>query len=268
MLGGSRSWPQVLGAAALVVLAACGVAVVAAPPHSHETGNASTSLVSRSNWVLATTLPGSGDVPAEWGYSVIGRLQRSSPPNADAASAPPSLGAGASYAPPGCASIPKILDHSGATLAAYVHLDQYVQVFGQDVPANAAATGQYVEHGPNARFAIWVVPDGPGRIANYSDWLGQCGSYHVTNYFHDGQLKDERDVTTEVDTRSAAGADAAVTVTRTFTTAGNRDLSSVYHVAYYAVRGVLLECTMYMEDADLALVRRLATHTLEELRAL
>lgn len=52
------------------------------------------------------------------------------------------------------------------------------------------------EHGPNSRFAIWVAPDGPARIANYLDWLGPCGAYRVTNYDRDGEVKDERTVTT------------------------------------------------------------------------
>lgn len=61
---------------------------------------------------------------------------------------------------------------------------------------------------------------------------------------------------------------AAVAVTRTFTTADGRDPSSTYHVAYYAVRGVLLECTSYLQGADLDLVRQLATRTVQKLRAL
>lgn len=53
-----------------------------------------------------------------------------------------------------------------------------------------------------------------------------------------------------------------------FTTADGRDPSSTYHVAYYAVRGVLLECTSYLQGADLDLVRQLATRTVQKLRAL
>lgn len=100
------------------------------------------------------------------------------------------------------------------------------------------------------------------------DWLNRCGSYQVTNHFLDGTVKNERTVTTEVEALSAGGADAAVAVTRTFTTADGRDPSSTYHVAYYAVRGVLLECTSYLQGADLDLVRQLATRTVQKLRAL
>lgn len=267
--GDGWPWPQVVGAVALVVLGACGVAVLVTPLRSNDTRGTSASLLSRPNWVLATALPTTGDIPDDWGYSVIGRLQRANPASADPSNVQPIPGPAATYAPPACASIPKVLDHSGGALTAFVRLDQYVQVFGQDAtPADAAATGEDTEHGPNARFAIWAVPDGPDRIANYLDWLNQCGSYHVTNYFLDGRVKDERNVTTEVEARSAAGADAAVAVTRTFSTEESQDLSSIYHVAYYAVRGVLVECTIFMEGADLALVKRLANHTLEELRAL
>lgn len=62
-------------------------------------------------------------------------------------------------------------------MAAYVQIDRDVQVFGQDAPLDAAATGESDERGPNARFALWAVADGPARIANYLDWLNRCGSY-------------------------------------------------------------------------------------------
>ena len=96
---------------------------------------------------------------------------------------------------------------------------------------------------PNARFIIWPRPDGPALIVNYLDWLGRCGS-------------------TRVDARSADGADAAVAVTRSSASAGT------YHVMYYAVRGVLLECATNLEGADVDLVKRLGAQTLQRLRAL
>lgn len=260
-----QRWPRVVGAIALVVLGTCGVTVLATDPNSKTTA---TSLASQTDWTLATTLPASADVPPDWGYSLSGRLQRAAAPT-DALTPPPNPSPTAVYAPDSCGSIPKVLDHSGAALAAFVQVDRYAQLFVQDAPPpDAAATGEGREHGPNARFAIWAVPDGPARITNYLDWLSRCGSYRVTNYFLDGRVKNQRDITTAVEARSAAGADAAVTVTRRFTTIGSRDPSSTYHVAYYAVRGVLLECTMYMEGADLEQVKRLATQTINKLRAL
>ena len=264
----SQPWPRVVGAIALAVLGACGATLLMTAPRSNH---ASASLASRTDWVLATALPNSADFPADWGYSLTGRLQRAIP-STTVASSPqpnPAPAAAAIYAPAACGSIPKVLDHSGGALAAYVQVDRYAQLFVQDAPpADAAATGEAREHGPNARFAIWVVPDAPARIANYLNWLGQCGSYHITNHFIDGQVKDQRNVTTAVETRSAAGADAAVTVTRTFTTVGSRDPSSTYHVAYYAVHGVLLECTIYMEGAELDQVKQIASHTLQKLGTL
>ncbi|KCG05350.1 hypothetical protein, partial [Mycobacterium tuberculosis] len=216
----------------------------------------------------ATALPASQDVPADWGYSLTGRLRRAVSPSTVPPAALPNTSRAAVYSPAGCGNIPKILDHSSADLAAYVQIDRDVQVFGQDAPLDAAATGESDERGPNARFALWAVADGPARIANYLDWLNRCGSYQVTNHFLDGTVKNERTVTTEVEALSAGGADAAVAVTRTFTTADGRDPSSTYHVAYYAVRGVLLECTSYLQGADLDLVRQLATRTVQKLRAL
>ncbi len=258
-----------MGAAALAVLGTCGAAVVLTTPRSIQGRAPSASLVSRSNWAIASALPASGDFPADWGYSLTGRLRRAPSPSSVAPAALPSAGPAAVYSPAACRSIPKVLDHSDADLAGYVQVDRYIQVFVQDAPpADAAATGENREHGPNARFAIWAVADGPARIVNYLNWLDRCGSYRVTNHFLDGAVKNERTVTTEVKARGAGGADAAVAVTRTFTSAGSIEPSSTYHVAYYAVRGVLLECTIYLEGADLDLVRRLATQTVRKLRAL
>jgi hypothetical protein len=132
------------------------------------------------------------------------------------------------YTPAACGNIPKILDHSSGGLAAYLQVDRYTQLFVQD--ADPA--------------------DGPA------------------NHDNGGQVKNERTVETKVDARSASGADAAAAVTRTFTAIGSRDPSSTYHVVYYAVHGVLLECTIYMEGDDVDLVQRSAAQTLEKLRAL
>jgi hypothetical protein len=165
--------------------------------------------------------------------------------------------------------VPKLQDHSGAALAAYLQVDRYTQLFVQEAdPPDGPATGETHEHGPNSRLAIWTVPDGPARIANYLDWLSRCGSYHVTNYDNGGRVKNERTVNTEIQTRSASGADAAAAVTRTFTTLKSRDPASTYHVVYYAVRGVLVECTIYMEGSDVDVVKRAAAQTLDRLRAL
>ncbi|WP_224770431.1 hypothetical protein [Mycobacterium simulans] len=264
-----QPWPRVVGAIALAVLGTCGLTLPLTAPHPSRAHGSTASLASRTDWTLATALPASADFPADWGYSLTGRLQRAAPSPIDALAAQSSPDPAAVYTPEICGSIPKVLDHSGGALAAYVQVDRYAQLFVQDAPQpDAAATGESREHGPNARFAIWVVPDGTARIANYLRWLDQCGAYKVANYFLDGQLKDQRNVTTRVEARSADGADAAVTVTRTFTTIGSRDPSSTYHVAYYAVRGVLLECTIYMEGAELDQVKQIASHTLTKLRGL
>ncbi|WP_204815104.1 hypothetical protein [Mycobacterium riyadhense] len=264
-----QPWPRVVSAIALAVLGTCGLALLVTAPHPSRAASSTASLASRTDWALATALPASADFPADWGYSLTGRLQRAAPSPAEALAAQPSPAPAAVYAPETCGSIPKVLDHSGGALAAYVQVDRYAQVFVQDAPPpDAAATGEGREHGPNARFAIWVVPDGPTRIASYLKWLDQCGAYRVTNYFLDGQVKDQRNVTSQVEARSADGADAAVTVTRTFTTIGSHDPSSTYHVSYHAVRGVLLECTIYMEGTELDQVKQIAFHTLTKLRGL
>lgn len=261
----SRSWPRVVGVVALTVLGVCGATLLVTPPRGNTASN---SLAAKTDWALATALPASADFPADWGYSLTGRLQRLTPAAA-APSSPQPNPAAANYEPTACGNIPAVLDHSGAALAAYVQVDRYAQLFVQDAPpADAAATGEGREHGPNARFAIWVVPDGPARVANYLNWVAECGTYHVTNHFLDGEVKNHRNVSTSVEARSADGADAAAAVTRTFTTVNSRDPASTYHVAYYAVRGVLLECTIYMEDTDLDQVKQIASRTVQRLRAL
>ncbi|KZS59800.1 hypothetical protein [Mycobacterium ostraviense] len=262
----SQPWPRVVGGAALAVLGACGAALLVTAPRSDT---APANLASRTDWDLATALPAGTDFPSDWGYSLTGRLRRAATADPGALTTAPHQDPAAAYEPGSCGDIPEILDHAGGALAAYVQVDRYAQLFVQDAAAaDFAATGEGREHGPNARFAIWVVSDAAARIANYLDWLGRCGSYRVTNYFFDGRVKNHRTVTTQVGVRSAAGADAAVTVTRTFTTIGSRDPSSTYHVTYYAVRGVLLECTIYMEGPELDLVQKLAGQTLQRLRAL
>lgn len=62
------------------MLGACGAALVLTAPPANQ-ARAAASLLSRSNWVLATALPASQDVPADWGYSLTGRLRRAVSPS-------------------------------------------------------------------------------------------------------------------------------------------------------------------------------------------
>jgi hypothetical protein len=258
-------WPRVAGAGALAVIGACGATLLAIGPRSEQQKAAPGSLLSHSDWDLATALPTSADFPEDWGYSLAGRLRRATPSSV----APKPGPAAAVYSPSECGTVPTILNQSGAVLAAYVQVDRQTQIYVQDaVPADAAATGERREHGPNTRFAIWTAPDSPARIANYLQWLGRCASYRVTNYDRGSERKDERTVTTVVDARSADGADAAVAVTRSFTPSGSHDPPSTYQVLYYAVRGVLLECSVYMDGDDAGLVKQVAARTVQRLRAL
>lgn len=262
----SQPWPRIVGAVALLVIGVCGATLLISPRIKASTG----SLSSHSNWALATALPVSSDFPSDWGYALTGRLERPVPSTSGTLSPPPPAGAAAAnYAPEQCGILPQILDHPSTSLAAFVHVDRYAQLFVQDAPpADAASTGESHEHGPNARFAIWVVPDGTAQIANYLGWLNQCGNYHVTNHFLDGQVKNRREVVTTVESRSAPGADAAAVVTRKFTPTAGHDPASTYHVEYYAVRGVLLECTVYLEGAELDQAKQVAARTLQRLRSL
>lgn len=266
----AKRWPRLVGAVALTVVSACGVAVLMSPPRS-ETATPPASLASRSNWALATALPTRTDFPAEWGYSVAGQLHRDPPSNGPAAKRTSARRSPtAFYLPASCGAIPKILDQSsGAALAAYVQVDRDTQMWAQDAaPPDAAATGEGREHGPNARFAIWVVPDPAARIDEYREWLGRCASYRVTNFDYSDEAKNERAVDTVMQAAAARGAEAGVAVTRSFTTVSSHDPPSTYHVEYYALRGVLLECSVYMEGADADTVKAVAAQTLRKLQAL
>ncbi len=256
----SRPWSRLVGAVALVVLGACGVALLVIPAHS-------ASLASRSNWALAATMPTSRDFPAGWGYQLSGWLPRAHPADT-VTSTPPPAGPRAVYAPAACANVPKILTRSGAAQAAGVSVDRYTELFAHAPElADAPATGESERRGPYGRLWIWVVPDGPARIANYLDWLDNCDAYHVTNYDFTGKFKNERTVSTAVQSRAPDRTYAAVTTT--FTTFGGSEPPATYHVSYYAVRGVILECTIYnFYGADSDLVRQRAAQTLQRLRAL
>ncbi|OBF91775.1 hypothetical protein A5791_14755 [Mycobacterium sp. 852002-51163_SCH5372311] len=259
-------WPRVVGAAALAVLGACGVIVLVIPSRA----SSPPSLDSRSNWVLASALPASSDFPADWGYSLRASLRPTRVSDDDAASDWRPGVPRARYGPPACTTIPKILRHTGAGLAAQQGVDRSTQLSAREAGLmDDDATGRHDESGPNASLVIWVVPDGPSRISNYVEWLGRCGSYQVTNYNQDGAVKNKRSITTVVGARSANGAEAAVTVTRTFTTPGSRKPPLTYHVSYTAVRGVIFECSIYdMAGPDRDLVQQRADQTLKRLRAL
>ncbi len=261
-----QPWPRVVGAIALAVLGACGLIVLVVPPR----GRPATSLVSRSNWVLAGALPASHDFPADWGYSLYAPLRRTPVSDnylaTDWRPGVPRM----HYGTAACAAIPKILDHSGEGVGPRLSVDRSTQLWAQEPGLmDDDATGQRGESGPNASLAIWVDTDGPARIANYVDWLGHCGSYQVTNYNQDGSIKNKRIVNTAVEGRAVNGPGASVTVTRTFTTPDGRTAPMTYHVSYYAVRGVILECSIYdVTGADSELVQRGAAQTLQRLRAL
>jgi hypothetical protein len=245
-----KGWPRVVGAVALVVLGACGAALVVIPSRP-------TSLISRSNWDLAKALPSDHDFPPDWNYALQGTVRRAAPKN-DEASREPGVRPTSVYAPADCGNVPKILGlYKTANFAALVHVDR-----SKDDVASATVLSSD-EPEPNARFIIWPVPDGPALIADYLDWIGRCHSYSLSAVDPDGQVTDTRTVVTTVDTRDG---DDAVTVTRS--TNDDQSPTASYHVVYYAVRGILLECATNWSGSDVDLVKRLAVETLNRLRGL
>lgn len=161
--------PRAIGAISLAVLGACGAALVLTAPPANQ-ARAAASLLSRSNWVLATALPASQDVPADWGYSLTGRLRRAVSPSTVPPAALPNTSRAAVYSPAGCGNIPKILDHSSADLAAYVQIDRDVQVFGQDAPLDAAATGKAMSADPTPASHSGPLPT--ARRGSPTTWTG------------------------------------------------------------------------------------------------
>ena len=254
-------WPRVVAAVALVLLASCGVTLLVIKPRLKMPA----SLSAQSNWVLAGALPTSGEVPAGWGYGLAGELQRSTPASSDL----PQPLATLSYEPPACGHLPRMLDHREGGQGPHVNVDRYTTIEAlEPALADVNATGDVHEIGPNATLTIWAVGDGPAQIAEYTDWLTRCNSYHITDHDKSGKTKAERTVTTVRDEPWPGGTDVAVSVTRSFGTARNTKPPLTYHVAYFALRGVILECSIFMKGPDVDVVKGLAAATIAKLRTL
>ncbi|GAB4988148.1 hypothetical protein MAHJHV61_34200 [Mycobacterium avium subsp. hominissuis] len=243
--------PRTVSAMALVVLGVCAAAIVVFPARP-------VSLRSLPNWELAKLLPGVHDFPPSWNYSRRGAVQRVDADRPDAA--PPNRPA--TYRPSDCANIPAIATlFNGYGYSAMVHVDKQSDQIARAVLQSSD------EPDPNARFVIYPVADGAAMITKYVDWLHGCGTYHVTATDPDGGAPVPRVAVTTIGARSAGGADAALEVTRSATVTVPGPLRTmVYHVSYYWVRGVLLECATNLTGADTDLVNRVAAQTLQRIR--
>lgn len=259
----SRPWLRTLGIFAFAVLASCGAVLVAIPPRAHS----SMSLASRPNWILAGALPTSRDFPSNWGYGISGEVQRTVISEAPATSTPPNRLPRSVYTTQACKNVPSILNHSGAAFGPVASVDRATALQARMAALmDNDATGATVDDTPSASLEIWVVHDGPAEVAKYLDWLGRCDSYDVANYDYQGRMSKVT-VTTAVEAGRTDGADVVATVTRRFINNGGGK-PATYHVTYYAVRGVILECSIFMEGADRSLVQLRAAQTVQRLRAL
>ena len=242
---------RAIAAIAAAVPGVCGATVLALP--------APPNLLSYPNWTLATTLPPRDAFPPDWDYSVHGFLGRAIPP-APAPAPPPT----AVFTPPECGQLPALLTAPG-TAAATVsgsypdHPDQ-ILVARPATAYDANATGEIDRTGPQTRFTLWAVTDGPGLIADYRTWLHGCAGYRVATAGH------RRTVTTEIRDAPVARVDTALAITRTFSGAGAAPRS--YRVEFHPVRGLLLECSTTLTGADGDEMLRLASPTLRKLRGL
>lgn len=248
--------PRSVCAMALVVLSACGATIVGFPARP-------VSLRSLPNWDLAQLLPGVHDFPPGWNYSLRGSVHRTDPESTPARPSTRASAPAAAYTPRECAQVPKIAElFGGPGYAALVHVDRQT-----DEIARAVLMSED-EPDPNARFVIWPVTDGSAMITNYVDWLGQCGTYHVTSTDPDSGNEKRRTVATTIEARSTDAADATLAVTRSTTvTAPGPNHTMIYHLTYYWVRGVLLECATNLVGTDVDVVNRVAAQTLQKLRA-
>lgn len=235
-----------VGAVALVVLGACGATLVAIPARP-------ASLLSRSNWNLAQALPTYRDFPSDWNYALQGLVRRRPLPLRAAVPA-------AVYAPSDCGNVPKILGlYDAIHFAAMVHVDPSKD----DIASATVLSSDEPDH--HFRFIIWPVPDGRSLIADYLDWIGRCGSYSVSSTDPTSYITGTRTVSTTVVSHSGD----AVAITRVSAeTDDSQGFSLKYHVIYYAVRGIVLECATNLAGADVDLMKKLADQTLHRLRTL
>jgi hypothetical protein len=247
-----RVLPRLVCAVTLTVLAACAVAVVTSPTQP-------ASLRSLSNWDLATLLPSASEVPPDWNYSLRGDLHRVAATRG--ADSPPAVGT--AYSPSTCepsAGITEFFDRTHS--AASVHLDRDTATI-----ATVPDVGDDEAY-PFAQIIIWALADGPTRIAKYTEWLHHCGSYRVATTDPLHHTPKTRDVTVAVDSPPPHGNDVALAFTRSTTRAASQPSgTTVAHVTYYWVNGVLLEYSTSMTGADSGLMNHVVAQTLQKLRA-
>lgn len=252
----SRIGPRSVCVVALVVLGTCGATILGFPARP-------VSLRSLPNWELAKLLPGIQDFPADWNYWLRGSVRQNHPDNAT----PPPGGAASVPAsastPRECGQVPKIVELFGSPGdAAMVYVDRQT-----DEIARAALISSDAPD-PNAHFAIWKVTDGPTMIAEYVDWLARCGSYRIASTPAGSANEDVRTVTTTIDSQTGGGSDTALAVTKSTTgTVRGASRAVVYHITYYWVRDVLLECATNLVGADLDAVNHAVAQTLQRMRA-
>lgn len=170
------------------------------------------------------------------------------------------------FSPPHCAPLPDLLVIPGTRVAsAIAESEPRGLAIGVAVPASAA-TGFIESAHPEMAFRIWAPGDAPASIDRYRDWLAGCGSYDVD--FPDPRTGAHRHgtISTVIDADPDIPAEAAVTVTRSLTAADTP--THTQHGGYYAIRGLLLECSTSMGSDQIDQFNRLCARTAERLRAL
>ncbi len=241
-----------LAAVALATVGVCGLLLLMVPPPSVN------SLLSRSNWELATALPAIDAFPADWNYDLWSDIVQPTPAATTGSGPLTTRGSVSQSVPAGCGDVPTLVGlYDGVSRsAAMVHVDLRTDEIAKAILASSD------EPEPNARFVIWRKPNGAQLIADYLGWIGRCGSYRVTSPPPDNHTTT---VTTTVSVESVTGTDAAVIATRSSISSED---SQTYHVMFYALRSVVLECATNLTGDQVDMVRRLADQTLHRLHTL
>ncbi|BBY55438.1 hypothetical protein H7J07_09680 [Mycobacterium koreense] len=232
--GGRHGFSTSLVAVGLA-LVIFGVAWVVAFRGDHDA-----SLVGRPAWELAAALPSADDVPAEWDYSLSGKIGRVTP--VPTPIAPLSVSA-ERYTPRECGDIP-VLDQIPGDAAVY----------GGSARVELTLPGEHYQLGHKAHFYLYTVDEPRTVIADYIDWAQRCTRYHYSGTNAQSGSYEDYDATRTVDTALPDGAEAGVAVN------GERFA--------YLVRGIMVQGYTNMEGGDRELIERLVAATVRKLAAL
>lgn len=201
-------------------------------------GDHDASLIGRPTWDLAVTLPSAEDVPADWDYSLVGRIGRVTPlPTPITALTTDTEG----YTPSECGELPILDQMPRATV-------------GSSGAASVQITLPDQQIGHEANFYLYTVDDPKTLIADYTGWAQRCAQFHHSGFNPTTGSYEDYEGTHTVDATLPEGAETGIAVD------GNRFA--------YLVRGIMVQAHTTMEGGDRELIERLVAATVRKLAAL